>query len=279
VSASLPGVAQRSRPSAAAPGVGPGVNIFLRSLLFLLGQALFTLVFAPVALLALLLPYRVRYRLVTPWAHLNLWWLAKTCNLTHEVTGLQNIPDTPCVVLAKHQSAWETLCLLKYFSPQTWVLKRELTWIPFFGWGLATMRPIAINRGSGKQAMQRILVQGQQRLADGIWIVIFPEGTRVAPGKRGRYRLGGVRLAAEAGCAVVPVAHNSGDFWPRNSFYKYPGVISLVIGPALNPAGCGPAEMGQQVEDWIENTVAGLRTPYSGDHFPQTPADRGKGQT
>ena len=231
----------------------------LRSTLFALGQVLLTLVFAPLALAALALPYRTRYRVLMQWTVLNLWWLAVTCGLRHRVEGLQNIPERAAIVLCKHQSTWETLVLPRYFSPQTWVLKRELLRIPFFGWGLATLRPIAIDRAAGRSALEQVVEQGRRRLAEGIWVVVFPEGTRVAPGERSRYRRGGAALAERTGTAVVPVAHNAGDYWPRRGFLKRPGTIRLVIGEPIESAGRSAAEINARAAEWIESTVRELR--------------------
>ncbi len=254
--------------SAAPEPTGP--LPYLRASVFYAGLVLATLVFAPLALLALVLPYRVRYQIVTRWAFLMTWWLGVTCGLRHTVEGLENIPDTPTIVLAKHESAWETIVLQEYFSPQTWVLKRELTRIPFFGWGLATLRPIAIDRAAGKNAMDQVVRQGRARLADRIWVVIFPEGTRVAPGTRRRYKMGGAILAERTGYPVVPVAHDSGDFWPRNSFVKRPGTIRLVIGEPLDTTELSAAEINARVEAWIEATLARLRGSASPGPSPDT---------
>ena len=231
----------------------------LRSTLFALGQILLTLVFTPLGLAALTLPYRTRYRVIMQWAFLNIWWLEVTCGLRHRVEGLENIPERASIVLCKHQSTWEALVLHRYFSPQTWVLKRELLCIPFFGWGLATLRPIAINRASGRSALEQVLEQGRQRLADGIWVVVFPEGTRVAPGKQRRYRPSGAVLAEATGLAVVPVAHNAGDYWPRRGFLKRPGTIHLVIGRPIESTGRSAAEINARAAEWIESTVRELR--------------------
>ena len=236
-------------------------RIFIGSLLFAIGQVAFTMVYAPLAVAAMLVPYRLRYRVVTQWTFLNIWWLARTCRLTHETEGLENIPEQPTVVLSKHQSAWETMVLQRYFAPQAWVLKRELLRIPLFGWGLATLRPIAIDRAAGQAALDQVLEQGAQRLADGIWVVVFPEGTRVAPGQRARYKMGGATLAGALEMPVVPVAHNSGDFWARKSFIKFPGVIRLVIGPPIETAGKTALEINALAEAWIEARVAELREP------------------
>lgn len=231
----------------------------MRSTLFALGQVLLTLVFAPIALAALALPYRTRYRVIMQWTSLNIWWLAVTCGLRHRAEGLRNIPERATIVLCKHQSTWETLVLPRYFSPQTWVLKRELLRIPFFGWGLATLRPIAIDRAAGRNALEQVLEQGRRRLAEGIWVVVFPEGTRVAPGERRRYRIGGAALAERTGSAVVPVAHNAGDYWPRHGFLKRPGTIRLVIGEPIESAGRRAGEINARAAEWIESTVRDLR--------------------
>ena len=246
----------------------------VRSALFSLGQILLTLLFSPIALAALPLPYRIRYRVVMQWTSFNIWWLGVTCGLRHRVEGLENIPEQATIVLCKHQSTWETLVLPRYFSPQTWVLKRELLRIPFFGWGLATLRPIAIDRAAGRDALEQVLEQGRRRLAEGIWVVVFPEGTRVAPGKRRRYRLGGAVLAEKTGRAVVPVAHNAGDYWPRRGFLKRPGTIRLVIGKPIPSEGLSATEINARAAQWIESTVRELRE--GARHPPNRSAEQGR---
>ena len=141
------------------------------------------------------------------------------------------------------------------FPPQVWVLKRELLRIPFFGWGLAMTSPIAIDRASRGEALKQMLEQGKDRLQQGFWIVIFPEGTRMAPGQAGKYRIGGAWLATHTGALVVPVAHNAGEFWGKNSFIKLPGTITVSIGVPINPAGMKPDELNVRVEAWIEAEV------------------------
>jgi 1-acyl-sn-glycerol-3-phosphate acyltransferase len=233
--------------------------LLVRSVLYAVGQGLLSVFFSVAAMLALLLPYRLRYALVSRWTHMNLWWLEKTCGLRHMVRGEENIPAQPVIIFCKHESAWETLALQRYFTPQVWVIKRELLWIPFFGWGLATLRPIAIDRSAGRAGLEQILAQGRERLKDGCWVVIFPEGTRVAPGERRRYRQGGALLAETTGVPVLPVAHNAGDFWPRNSFIKYPGTIELRIGPVIETTGRSANEINRLAEDWIESAVNDIR--------------------
>ncbi len=232
-----------------------------RSLLFLLGQALSLVLFTPFAFLTFPLPLPTRYRLVSQWAHFNLWWLEKTCGLGFVVEGAEHIPATPAIVMSKHQSAWETFALQALFRPQTWVLKRELLWIPLFGWGLKLLEPIAIDRRAGRRAMEQVIAQGVDRLARGVWVVIFPEGTRTAPGQRGRYHAGGALLAERSGSQVLPVAHNAGHFWPRRSVRKYPGTIRIVVGPPIPAAGRRAAEILADVEAWIEGTMAHIQGP------------------
>ena len=228
------------------------------STLFALGLFVSTLVLGPLSLLTVPLPLRARFAFISLWARFNLWWLDRTCGLRFEVEGREHIPARPTVVMCKHQSAWETLALQTIFRPQVWVLKRELLWIPLFGWGLALLRPIAIDRRAGRRAIEQVVRQGIDRLARGAWVVVFPEGTRVAPRERGRYHIGGALLAERAGAPVVPVAHNAGEFWPRHGFLKRPGVIRLVIGPPIAVADRKAAEILEEVERWVEGTMARL---------------------
>ena len=227
----------------------------LRSLLFALFQAVITFVFAIVALLCLPLPARARYRIITTWSRLMVAGAESICGIRYRVLGAENVPQLPFIVLSKHQSAWETLAFQIIFPPQVWVVKRELLWIPFFGWGLALLSPIAIDRGAGSRALNQLLEQGRERLARRYCIVIFPEGTRVAPGRRGRYQAGGAWLAVRTGTPVLPVAHNAGELWPRDAFIKRPGLVTISIGTPIDTRQLTPAELNGKVEDWIENEV------------------------
>ena len=215
-------------------------------------------VYAPLMLLTVVLPFAIRYRLISAWAQFQLIVLKHLCRLDYRVEGCEHLPGGAAIILSKHQSAWETIAFQEIFPPQTWVLKRELLWIPLFGWALALLRPIAIDRGAGRVAIEQVIEQGRERLQSGIWVVVFPEGTRVAPGTRRRYGIGGAALAAASGYPVVPVAHNAGSFWPRRGFLKRPGTIRLVIGPVIDSHGKTAEEIRRQAEDWIENTMAGL---------------------
>ena len=224
----------------------------LRSALFALALVLVTPPYAIVALLSFPLPRMARYRLISAWSRLMLWLAWVLCGIRWKIEGRKHLPDEPAVILSQHQSAWETLAFQEIFPPQVQVLKRELLWIPFFGWGLALMSPIAINRARGVAAMRELARKGRERLAQGFWVVIYPEGTRVPPGQKRAYQQGGAWLAVNCGVPVVPVAHNAGKFWPRNAFLKRAGTVTVRIGPPVKTAGRAPKEVIAQVKSWIE---------------------------
>ncbi|MBA0903111.1 MAG: 1-acyl-sn-glycerol-3-phosphate acyltransferase [Candidatus Nitrotoga sp.] len=232
--------------------------VFIRSLIFSLLQAVITPVYTLIAILTFPLHPITRYRIISGWALTMLWLLRVVCGIRMEVRGAENIPKRPCLVLCKHQSAWETIALQKVFPPQVWVIKRELLWLPFFGWGLAMTSPVAIKRSEGREAIRQLLRQGKERLRLGFCVVIFPEGTRVNFGERGKYKIGGALLSESSGAPAIPVAHNAGKLWGRNSFIKYPGVITMSIGQAIEPAGLKAEEINQRVEEWIEAEVMRL---------------------
>ena len=234
--------------------------LFLRSGLFFVGQVITAPIFTLIALLALPLNPITRNNLISGWARSMLWWLKVTCNIRYEITGLENIPHSPTIILSKHQSAWETFAFQAIFPTQVYVLKRELLWIPIFGWGLAMSSPIAINRAAGREALKQLVEKGKDRLAKGLWVVIFPEGTRIAPKKRGKYHIGGAWLAVHTQTPVLPVAHNAGDFWPKG-FIKTPGVIQMHIGTPIQTAGLKTDALNQQVENWIEAEMETLTVP------------------
>lgn len=242
------------------PGDPPEVILFIRSLLFWIGLLLSTLIIATSAILVAPFSFRVRYRFINQWARVNLWWLWVTCRLKGEVTGQEHIPSGSAVLFSKHQSTWETLALQRIFPPLAWVMKRQLLRIPFFGWALALIEPIAIDRRAGRKAVDQVVEQGRDRLQQGRWVMVFPEGTRVPPGKRGRYRVGGAVLAEHSGFPVLPVAHNAGEYWPRHQFIKRPGIIRMRIGPAIDPQGKSAQEILKAAEDWIEGAMPELST-------------------
>lgn len=232
--------------------------LLLRSTLFLLGQIITAPIFTFIALLSMPLHPVTRNILISGWARSMIWWLRITCNIRHEIKGLENIPTTPSIILAKHQSAWETLAFQAIFPTQVYVLKRELLWIPIFGWGLAMSSPIAIDRSAGREALKKLVAKGKARLEKGLWVVIFPEGTRKAPGERGKYHIGGAWLASHTQTQVVPVAHNAGEFWAKNSFIKKPGVIQIHIGKPIQTVNVKTDALNSQVEHWIESEMATL---------------------
>jgi len=233
--------------------------IALRSLLFLLSLVILTPPYSIISLLTFPFSPQVRFRVISQWTRIVLWLLRVLCGLRYEVRGRENIPATPSIVLSKHQSAWETLAFQEIFPPQVWVMKRSMLYVPFLGWGLAMLRPIAIDRSAGRAALKQVTDQGRDRLQRGLWIVIFPEGTRVAPGKVGRYGIGGAWLATHTGTRVVPVAHNAGEFWGRNSFIKYPGTITVSIGAPIEVADMKPGELNDLVQAWIETEMKNIQ--------------------
>lgn len=229
-------------------------------MVFLLGQVVAVVLFTPLAAAVYPLAPVTRSRIIGFWAHLMVWWLKATCGLRHEVRGQEHIPLEPCVILSNHQSAWETIAFQTIFPAQAWVLKKELLRIPFFGWGLAMTQPIAIDRSEGLKALDSVIRQGQDRLAQGRFVVVFPEGTRMPPGEHGRYNPGGAMLAVRAGVGVLPVAHNAGRFWPRRGFIKTPGVIEVRIGPLIAVEGKRPKQVNEEAARWIKKTAATLGT-------------------
>lgn len=232
--------------------------LFLRSLLFTIGLSFATVCWGTVVLLCFPLPFERRYRVAQQWSRFVIWWLRYTCGIDYQVTGLENLPDTPTVLVAKHQSAWETIFLHQFLPPLAWVVKKELLYIPFFGWALACLNPIAIRRKTRTSALKQVLKQGGDCLDRGRWVLIFPEGTRMAPGERGSYAASGALLAVKSEVPLLPVALNSGYFWPRRGFIKKPGTIKLVFGPLLPSIGRKPKELTGIAERWIESTVQRL---------------------
>ncbi len=227
----------------------------IRAILFWLGFALSTLLAGLVVQVLWLLPIDKRYGFVRLWNRFNLWWLTITCDVNYQVWGQENIPRNKAfIIMSNHQSTWETLAIPSIFNQQlSWVLKRELLNIPFFGWGLRLIRPIAIDRSAGRAAVKQIASQGKALLEQGIGIVIFPEGTRVGVNEKVPYKIGGAILASHACYPVLPVAHNAGLSWPRHGWIKYPGTITVSIGPAFETKSLSADEINKRVQEWIEN--------------------------
>lgn len=231
---------------------------FLRSVVFLLAQAVFTMGYALLSPFIFPFNQHIRHRMLSGFAPGTLWLLRVICNIKMEVRGMENIPDYSCVVLSKHSSAWETLSLQTVLPPHCWVAKRELLWIPFFGWLLALSSPIALDRSKGKESVRQLLQKGKAKLKQGFSVVLFPEGTRIPYGQRGKYKIGGALLAAHCRVNVLPVAHNAGKFWGRNAFIKHPGTIVMIIGKPIETAGLKAEEINTLVENWIEGEMVKL---------------------
>jgi 1-acyl-sn-glycerol-3-phosphate acyltransferase len=202
------------------------------------------------------LPYRALFGIARTWARILFWVLDKLCGLNFVVEGRERIPAGNHIVMSNHSSAWETVAPFLIFPPQVWVLKRELMWIPFIGWGLKLLRCISINRGAGHRAVNQVIDQGKARLADGLWIIIFPEGTRVVAGDKRKYGLSGAMLAIAAQKCIVPLSHNAGDFWARRGILKKPGTVRVVIGEPIDAAGKEPRKLSEQVRESIDAGLA-----------------------
>lgn len=217
-----------------------------------------TLLVSAALLLCAPLPFKFRSRVARSYAAFIIGSLKALCGVEYQIKGQENIPQGAAILLSKHQSTWETYALQLMFPPQVWVLKRELMWVPVFGWGMATLKPISIDRSSGRKAIKQIIAQGKARLDAGIWVTIFPEGTRVAPGQFKRWGMGGAILAEESGYPIVPVAHNAGEFWAKRVFVKQPGVIQVVIGPVIEAQGRKASVINAEAETWVRATMADI---------------------
>ncbi|NEX16590.1 MAG: 1-acyl-sn-glycerol-3-phosphate acyltransferase [Halochromatium sp.] len=245
-------------PSPTQPPV-PRLKTWLLSLLFFLLYNLIGIIHSLLCLaVAPFQSFQQRHWFVNRWSQATMWLLQRLNGVRIQVEGIEQIPtERPVVVMCNHQSQWETFYLQLLISPQATILKRELLWVPFFGWGLALLRPIAIDRSKGSQALKTLLRVGQERLHEGISVLIFPEGTRQPPGTIGRFNVGGAMLAARAGVEVLPISHNSGDCWPKRSLLRLPGTIRLRIGQPISTAGKSPKQITAEVEAWIRQAYPG----------------------
>ena len=230
--------------------------LYIRATLFWIGfflSALFVGLLSP-----LLLPFshETCYKILRPWTNFNIWWLKLTCGVKYKILGRENIDlDNHGIILANHQSTWETMIIPTIFPPVSWVLKKQLFKIPFWGWALSMVKPIAIDRDAGSSAVDQVKTKGKQRLDEGNWVCLFPEGTRVKPGVKVRYRMGGALLAQYSGYPVYPFAHNAGESWPRHSYIKLPGTITVSIGKPFSVEGLDPNEINAKVKQWIKAEV------------------------
>lgn len=243
----------------------------LRSALFMLVMAVTTVLIVTALLLVFWLSTRRRRLFVMPWIHFVMWLIEHLLGIRTRIEGKENIPAVPCVILSKHQSAWETFALQTIFTLTSFVYKKELHWLPFFGWGLKLMPFVGIDRAAGKAALGQVAERGRQRLAEGYSVIVFPEGTRVPPGQKRRYKVGGAYLAVAAGAPVVPVALNSGECWRRQAFLKTPGIVTVSIGPAIDPVGKTAEEVNALAEHWIEaemRRISPHRYRHAASHPP-----------
>jgi len=225
--------------------------IYIRSILFYLGEALSTIPFFFISMVALPCPPKVRSKMIAGWAVFVTWWLKVTCGLTHEVEGWENVPEEPCVFASNHQSTWETITTQTFLPALAWVLKKELFKIPVFGWGLWATRPIAIDRQDRTTARDQVVKQGQEKLAEGRHVLIFPEGTRTNYGQVGKYKRGAVMLARAAQVDLIPIAHDAGKYWSKTSLWIKPGVIRFIVGPKIEYAEKDDAEVSTEIKEWI----------------------------
>lgn len=235
----------------------PTIAVYLRSSAFFLVHIVFTVVFCSLApILFGWLPLKPRTTLMIQWNRVTIALLKWICGIHYRVSGFESLPAGPNVIAAKHQSTWETYYFQMLFpQPLSTILKRELLRIPFFGWCLALMNPIAIDRSSPREALKQIFEKGRSRIEKGISVLIFPEGTRSQPGQRGKYARGAAAIAEATQVAVIPVAHNAGECWPGKGFLKYPGTVDVVIGPAISSEGKTSKQLSGEVEEWIESTM------------------------
>jgi 1-acyl-sn-glycerol-3-phosphate acyltransferase len=240
--------------------------LWLRSLLFLTFGFVSILVFAVFALLVFWAPRKFLWGIVVTYCKLTLWAGEFFCGMKVVVEGRENIPDTPSVIMIKHTTTLETYGHVPMFPRTSWVLKREIVWMPIFGWVIGLLfQPIAIRRSARSAAVRQVIEQGKQKLAEGIWVTIFPEGTRMPPGETRRYGISGAALAKEADVPIVPVAHNAGDLWPRLTFAKRPGTVRFVIGPPISAQGRAPRDTNLIVQDWIEGKMREISSIYRGE--------------
>lgn len=239
--------------------------LYLRSIVFWVGFTITTVVVGSVVIISYPLSPDVRLRIARYWGTINLWLLKIICRLDYRITGLDNITSRNAIVFVKHQSTWETMLLHKIIPLGRWVFKRELMRIPFFGWALACTDPIAIDRSAGRAAVNQLVTKGTEKLKDGKWINIFPEGTRTNPGKTTKYKMGAAALAANSGYPVLPIAHNAGEYWPRHSFIKWPGIIEVRVGAYIETTGRSPEDIMNEAKTWIEGQMQEISDPARWD--------------
>lgn len=238
-----------------------------RTLLFMVWMTLLTLLWIlPAIVIAPLMDLPMRHRLIgRPFCQMFLWSARLILGVRWSIEYEADVPRDPCIILAKHQSSWETFMLPALLPPQVQVIKRELVQVPVFGWYLSMMGPITLDRQQRTAALKQLINQGSARLASGFHVLIFPEGSRVPAGARKEFSKGGAMLATRSHAKVLPVAHNAGEVWPNHHWIRYPGTITVVVGPVLDSKDLPTKELHRQSEEWINQTVDRISaTPYDG---------------
>ena len=233
------------------------ITLYLRSAIFYLGYVLWTVFWATLSvLIGWAMPLRRRYDfIIGVWTRAALWWLKATCGIRVRALGLERIPQEPCIFLVRHESTWETLWVPTLTSPQAPLIKRELLRIPLWGWAFAMVRPIAIDRAKPTTALRQFIARGKDRLDRGMYIALFPEGTRLPSGERGKFYRGGAALAAATGTDVVVIAHNAGRVWPARRFLKHPGEIVVQISEPFQAEGRKSSEINELCEVWLHQQM------------------------
>ncbi len=224
--------------------------LFLRSLLYFIGSIISVILISFCGIFLLFTSYNTRYKVLSKWAVFCIWWLKITLNISTKVIGKENINKPPFVIVSNHQSTWETLGFQTILPPHTWVLKKELLWIPLFGWAISLLKPIIIDRSEKIRAIKKVISQGTNRLNKNISVVIFPEGTRQPANRLGKYQSGAIAIAKASNCTILPIYHNAGNLWPKGSFIKKPGIITVTIGKPILPSNGSTAEITNEIRDW-----------------------------
>lgn len=229
----------------------------LRTYLFYAAWGVATFLWSLWIIIMMLLPFRVRHMLATSWADISVWLLRLICGVKWQVHGRENLPDFPVIVVVNHQSTWETVFTPLLIRRQVWVLKKELVQIPFFGWAMASLGAIAIDRSRRKKAMEQVIEQGKQRMSLGFSVVMFPEGHRFPPDAPLHFKQGAVRLASSLNVPILPIAHNAGQFWPRRGV-MHSGTVQVAVGELIYPEGVAINALNQQVENWVREQRDGF---------------------
>jgi 1-acyl-sn-glycerol-3-phosphate acyltransferase len=232
------------------------LRVYIGSSLYFIYILISVVIYSPIVIFCLIFTFSFRYKVANLWAESIIFMAKICCNLNYHVDGLEHLPkDQGFIVLSKHQSAWETIATRVFLPMQTTVLKKSLTKIPLGGWALATLKSIAINRENQREALRTLVEQGTARLKEGLIVIIFPEGTRAAPGEDKKFNVGGALLAQKSEYPVIPIAHNAGEFWPRYSFLKYPGTIKVKIGPVITTIDKKAKQINSEAEAWIAQAM------------------------